>query len=176
MLGMTCESRGASTKLGITKDLVFPRERRFPLCPPGLQELLGFTHGLQSRSSAQSFSRCWSCVLGLLGGFGSSWTCVGASQGPVTILESCVCWDLFLAPLLIHVGLWNCSRALDGYGTGVVMEKAGKRKRTPVKARGKTGTSPWLCVWMLGVQKYVRQQEPGLMSWKPVQISTTVEC
>lgn len=32
------------------------------------------------------------------------------------------------AELLIHVGLWNSSRALDGCGTGVVMEKAVKRK------------------------------------------------
>lgn len=56
------------------------------------------------------------------------------------------------------------------------MEKARKRERTPVKATGRTGTLPWLCVWMLGVKKCVRQQKPSLMSWKTVQISTAVEC
>lgn len=85
MLGTTCESGGASRKLGITKKLIFPREG----CG-FLSALLGF----------QGFSRYWSWVLGLLGAFGSSWTCVGASQGPVTVLESCVHWDLFLASLL----------------------------------------------------------------------------
>lgn len=91
MLGMTCESRGASRKLGITNSLIFPREGCLPLCSPWLQELLGFTRGLLSRSSAQGFSRYWCCVLGLLGAFGSSWASVGASQGPVTPLESHVC-------------------------------------------------------------------------------------
>lgn len=80
------------------------------------------------------------------------------------------------AEVWIHLGLWNCSGALDGCGTGAVMEKAGKRERTPLQATGRTGTLPWLCVWMLGVQKGVRQQEPSLMSWKPVQISTAVGC
>lgn len=36
MLGSTCESRGASRKLGLTKNLLFPGEGWLHLCSAGL--------------------------------------------------------------------------------------------------------------------------------------------
>lgn len=163
--------------MGHKKNLVFPGEGWLPLCSPGFQELLGFTRGLQSTLSAQGFSRSWSCVLGLFGGLWELLELCGGITRPCDYSGVLCALGFVLglpAEVLIHVGLWNCSRALGGYGTGAVLEKAGQRKRrTPVKATGRTGT--WLCVWMLGVQKRIRQQEPSLMSWKAVQIPTAVE-